>query len=96
VEFDAFEWDDAKNERTRTERGFGFAFACLVFDDLKALTIDTERSDNDDEQRLMTVGRIGASIFAVVWTPRESARRIISARLASRRERQTYDGDRPR
>lgn len=28
-----FDWDPAKHERNQRERGFGFDFAALIFDD---------------------------------------------------------------
>jgi uncharacterized DUF497 family protein len=83
-----FEWDEAKSERNRTERGFDFEFAKRVFDG------DTlERVDNRwdyGEERIVAFGKIEGEVLAVVYTWRGSVRRIISARRASRREHEAY------
>jgi len=57
-------------------------------DDL-ALTIPDERFD---EERFVTIGLDGFDrVLVVVYTLRGEAIRIISARKASRRERQQYE-----
>ncbi|MBV8638432.1 MAG: BrnT family toxin [Candidatus Eremiobacteraeota bacterium] len=38
----------------------------------------------------MAIGMVNGIILTVVWTPRGTARRIISARRASRKERRRY------
>ena len=42
------------------------------------------------ERRIQAIGRVGPDILFVIYTWRGEARRIISARLASRRERDAY------
>ena len=42
------------------------------------------------EPRVVAMGEIDEEVYVVVYTPRESVRRIISARPASRRERDVY------
>jgi uncharacterized DUF497 family protein len=42
------------------------------------------------ERRYVAIGRIEGVVFAVVYTWRNGQRRIISARRASRRERNAY------
>ena len=44
------------------------------------------------EERWITVGRMYQAIIVVVFTIRETATRIISARFASKKERITYNG----
>jgi len=83
-----FEWDEAKSQRNLNERGFGFEYAARVF-----LGPTLERPDNRreyDEVRIQAIGRLIDDILFVVYTDRGDARHIISARLASRKERRLW------
>jgi uncharacterized DUF497 family protein len=82
-----FEWDPGKSEQCKRERGFDFAYAAQIFDEQLLLEI---ASDRCGEERYMTIGAIDGRVFVVVWTPREKSRRIISARIAGRKERVLY------
>ena len=80
-----FDWDDAKHERNIRERGFGFDYAALIF-----LGPVLERMDNRrdyGEARFQAIGDTGSDILFVVYTLREGAVRILSARPANRKER---------
>jgi hypothetical protein len=83
-----FEWDEDKSEANLRNRGFDFAYAALVFDG-PILEIDDER-ENYGERRIQVIGRVDDDVFFVVYTWRGDVRRIISARLANRRERDVY------
>ena len=87
-----FDWDPAKDERNRQERGFGFDFAALVFE---ADTIEwpDERRDYG-EARVRALGSADGLVLHVVFTDRGDVRRIISARLADRKERMLWHGRR--
>ncbi len=89
-EFDGVEWDERKSARNALLRGFGFDFAAHVF--LGDYLEEENRNEDFGEQRFVAVGAVGSVILAVIWTPRGSCRRIISARPASRRERKIYRG----
>jgi uncharacterized protein len=83
-----FEWDGAKSRRTLNERGFGFEYAARIF-----LGPTLERQDDRHEYgevRVQAIGRVGDDILFVVFTDRGDARHIISARLASRKERRLW------
>ena len=83
-----FEWDEAKSQRNLNERGFGFEYAARVF-----LSLTLERPDNRREYgevRIQAIGRVIDDILFVVYTDRGDARHIISARLASRKERRLW------
>lgn len=80
-----FEWDEAKSERNRRERGFGFDFAALVFEGPVIEWCDVR--DDWGEVRIVAVGAADGQVLAVVYTERGGVRRIISARAARRRER---------
>jgi uncharacterized DUF497 family protein len=71
---------------------FDFEFATLVFDG-PALEQQDRRRDYG-EQRVVAIGLAQGVALTVVYTDRAEAggtvRRIISARVSNRRERQTY------
>jgi len=83
-----FEWDEAKSAKNRLERGFGFDFAVKIFN-AQRLETDDDRHDYG-ERRICAIGRIETEFFTVVYTWRGLRRRIISARIAKRRERDAY------
>ena len=83
-----FEWDAGKSLRNLAERGFDFEYACLIFEGDTIEQEDARRRYG--ERRMVALGEIEGDVFAVVYTRREGRRRIISARLASRRERNVY------
>lgn len=83
-----FEWDESKSARNLAERGFGFDFAALIFDGL-VLEFEDDRHDYG-ERRIQAIGQIGTLTISVVYTNRELVRRIISARLANKRERRLW------
>ena len=83
-----FEWDEAKSEANLRERGFDFAYAALIFDG-PTLEWDDVRRDYG-ERRIQAIGQVDEDVLFVVYTWRGAVRRIISARLANRRERDAY------
>ena len=83
-----FEWNEAKSEKNLAERGFDFEYACRIFGGDTIEWDDTRR--NYGERRVIAIGEVDEEVFVVVNTLREHVRRIISARLASRRERDAY------
>lgn len=83
-----FEWDEAKSERNRQERGFGFDLAALIF---AGHTLEApDRRRDYGEERIRAIGMAGTVCLAVVYTIRGGARRIPSAHRASRRDRDVY------
>ena len=85
-----FEWDSAKAQTNAVKHGVTFEEASTVFGDLAALTIP-DPVHSEDEVREITIGLSHrANILVVVHTERSDKVRIISARRASQRERDTY------
>ncbi len=83
-----FEWDDEKNRLNYTKLGINFETACLVFNDEHRIEIyDTEHSVLED--RYNTIGLVGDVLF-VVYTERKDHIRLISARMADKKERSIY------
>lgn len=81
-------YDPAKDAATREARGFGFDQAALIF-----LGPTFERPDlrrDYGEDRINAVGEIEGVVYHVTYTQRGDTRHIISARLASRKERRLW------
>jgi uncharacterized DUF497 family protein len=85
----AFEWDPAKDEANEHKHDISFTDAIMVFDDPQHIVDDVTRPEHG-EKRAMAIGRVGAFVFAVIYTERHQRRRIISARRARRNERERY------
>ena len=83
-------WDDAKNEVNIGLRGIDFSVLDEVFDGRFALVREDRRRDYGEPRFSMLVKCHGL-ILNVTFTPRGRKQRIISARLANRRERKLYD-----
>ena len=86
-----FEWDDEKEKINIRKHGIDFTMATRVFEDENRLELYDE-AHSDIEDRYITIGIIDgtAYIIAVVYTEREEAIRLISARKATERERRKY------
>jgi len=91
-----FEWDDAKAEGNLAKHGVDFMDAMTVLLDPLAMTRLDDAHD-DDEDRWVSVGRAESDqLLLVVHTfsasgPNTALVRVISARLATRRERKQYE-----
>ena len=84
-----FQWDPRKAKINRAKHKVSFADALGVFEDPRAITIDDPHLDED---RYVTIGLDPLGRLLVVsWTSRNSEIRLISARLAMRRERLDYE-----
>ncbi len=80
-----FEWDPVKSDSNHRKRGFGFAFASRIFEGSVWENVDVRRDYR--ETRVRALGEIEGRLYVVVYTDRLQARRIISARPASKKER---------
>ncbi|MCF0133806.1 MAG: BrnT family toxin [Blautia sp.] len=86
-----FEWNDEKERINIAKHGIDFSTAALVFgDDNRIEKYDTLHSIEED--RYITIGQINtiAIVVMVVYTEHNNAIRIISARLATKREKEAY------
>lgn len=84
--WDGFEWDDAKNARNQAKYGMDFATAAHIF----RSPVLVRRDDRTDygEGRHLATGVVAGRFLTVVFTVRsETMCRLISARGASRHER---------
>ena len=79
-----FTFDPAKRLQTLQERGLDMRRAGEVFAGLHLTRLD-DRFDYG-ETRYVTAGWLDSRLVVFVWTPRGSARRIISMRHCHERE----------
>jgi len=83
-----YEWDPAKNRTNLAKHGIDFADAVVIFDGPVLETVDKRR--NYGEERIAAIGVANDLELFVVYTMRDRNRRLISARRASRDERERY------
>jgi hypothetical protein len=86
-----FEWDREKAASNLERHGVSFDEASSAFaDPLSSTILDPDHSD--DEARFVLIGQaFSGRLLVVVHTDRGESIRLISARLATRRERKQYE-----
>ena len=84
----AFEWDSVKNQANIKKHGVSFEAAKRIFEDTVVTRPDTRRDYR--ETRYISIGKVANAFLVVVHTYRGGNIRLISARSASRKERETY------
>lgn len=87
-----FDCDPGKRARLLADRGLDLRGMGVVFHDLARLDIVDARFDYGEERRV-TVGRIGATVFTVIYTMRGPVTWLITAWVANRKERERYGRD---
>jgi len=86
-----FEWDPVKANANFRKHGVLFSDAVSVLEDEQALTLRDPYAE--EEERWITVGLdLFGRLLVVVYVWRDETIRFISARPATPRERQEYDG----
>ena len=86
-----FAWDNMKALENVRKHGISFGEAATVFGDPLSITIE-DPYHGIGEVRMLTMGYSNYPRFlVVVHTDSRNIIRIISARLASRRERRIYE-----
>lgn len=85
-----FEWDNNKARINILKHGISFEEASTLFADKNSVTID-DPAHSLGEKRSITMGfSVGKNMIVAVHTERAGTIRIISARLASRKEKKQY------
>jgi uncharacterized DUF497 family protein len=88
---DVFEWDATKAVENARKHGVTFEEASSVFKDPLGLVI-VDPDHSDEEVRYLLGGTSAAQrLLVVAFTERPPRLRLISARLATRRERRRYE-----
>jgi uncharacterized DUF497 family protein len=83
------EWNKAKAKNNYAKHGVSFELAKEVFHDPFAVEFLDDRQDYG-EQRFVIVGAVEGQVLYVAYTEPIDAVRIISARRATKNERETY------
>ncbi|MGH7332073.1 MAG: BrnT family toxin [Candidatus Rokuibacteriota bacterium] len=90
-----FEWDPAKATANRKKHRVGFHEAATVLEDPLSTTFPDE-THSEEEARFVTIGAsTRGTVLVVAHTERNDTIRIISARRATRREREFYAQGKP-
>ena len=84
------EWDDRKAAINKKKHGVSFELAAKVFLD-EFLIDDYDEDHSDDEDRIKVIGMV-AKVLVVIYTERKGRYRLISARLANKKEVKKYYG----
>jgi uncharacterized DUF497 family protein len=86
-----FEWDPSKATANLRTHGVSFEEAVTAFADAMSLTIgDPDHSNHEIRLILLGYSAVGR-LLTVSHTERGQTIRLISARIASRHERQDYE-----
>ena len=86
-----FEWDEEKERINISKHGIDFETASHVFLDPNRMEYYDEAHSSLQEDRYITIGYV-AEVLTVVYTDRSNVMRIISARAATKKERDRYYG----
>jgi uncharacterized DUF497 family protein len=86
-----FEWDEEKERINISKHGIDFETASHVFLDPNRMEYYDEAHSSSEEDRYITIGYV-AEVLTVVYTDRSNVMRIISARAATKKERDRYYG----
>jgi len=86
------EWDESKNLLNIEEHDLSFEAAQYVFTDPERIErFDQSESNKSGEERWQTIGIVD-KVLLVVYTERGNDKRVITARLANKSERRSYNG----
>lgn len=85
------EWDDNKNRINIRKHGISFETAALVFADEERIEY-YDKLHSQEEDRYIVLGCVQGILY-VVYTMRGEAAWLISARMATSRERSIYYGE---
>jgi uncharacterized DUF497 family protein len=87
-----FEWDENKRALNLEKHGIDFVDAIDVFMDLSRIEAESSRDNELRYQKLryQTIGAVNDVVILVVYTYRAGTVRLISARRASKNEREAY------
>ena len=87
-----FEWDPDKADSNLQKHDVSFDEAATAFADPLSLTIPDPDHSGEEDRFVLLGETYHRRLIVVVFTERGERFRIISARLAARRERRSYEG----
>ena len=89
-----FEYDQNKSVANEAKHGINFEQAQEIWKDQLRAELETNVQEEEQEERILTVGRIDNRYWTAVWTPRgEDGEiiRLISVRRARDKELKSYE-----
>ncbi|BAB73894.1 BrnT family toxin [Anabaena sp. FACHB-709] len=86
-----FEWDESKAATNLKKHSVSFEEAKTVFDNVLAVIFDDEAHSVGEKREIIIGHSQNNRLLIISFTERPNAIRIISARLATRREREDYE-----
>ena len=89
VDDTVFEWNDEKDRINFQKHGIHFKTAVKVFLDPDRLIREDE--EHPQEERYNVLGKVGKVLFVVCAFREENVIRMISARLATKAEKERYE-----
>lgn len=89
-----FEWDAAKAAANIRKHRVSFEEAATALTDPLAVLVYDDRHSIAEDRYLVIARSERDRLLTVSYTPRPKASRIISARLATKRERKAYEEER--
>jgi uncharacterized DUF497 family protein len=86
-----FQWDLAKDRANQKKHSVSFREAKELLSSEADFLEIFDDSHSADEERFIAIGPVHRGVIVVVWTERtEETIRIISARFATKKEKQLY------
>ena len=86
-----FEWDDEKAQSNLNKHGVSFVEDATIFNDPNLATI-ADPDHSDDEERFVSIGvSVIRRLLSVIHTFRKERIRLISARKATKAEKEAYE-----
>ena len=89
-----FEWDESKQISNLEKHGISFEEVKTLFNNPLAVIFDDPQHSIHEVREIIIGHSSQNQLLLVVFTERSDAIRIISARLATRRERENYERNR--
>ena len=86
-----FDWDNDKLIKNIKKHAVSFEEATTVFTDILSLTIEDPLHSYDEERYIIIGQSVKNRLLVVVHTDLDDTIRIISARLATKKERKFYE-----
>lgn len=92
MSINGIEWDSKKARINLEKHGVSFETAQYIFSDPQRLWhLDRSENNTSQKERWQSLGKIGKVLF-VVYEEHGEKIRIISARLANKNDRRSYNG----
>jgi uncharacterized DUF497 family protein len=88
-----FEWDDEKAQSNLKKHDVSFGEATTIFNDPRLATI-SDPDHSGDEERYVSIGMsVIMRLLSVIHTFRKERIRLISARKATKAEKENYENN---